>query len=87
MEKKSLLHRLLYKYEYQGEVEKDGKIYKTYKKVYRYPIIKKKIIRAMPTIIIFLILLLVTYILIYLLNLPRLEKRLRSKPNIDAVLS
>jgi hypothetical protein len=42
-ENKTLLERILYKYEYVGYVEKDGNVLKKYKKVKRFPMLGRGI--------------------------------------------
>ncbi len=39
-EKKTFWERMMYKYELIGTVERDGQIFKKYKKVHRYPALK-----------------------------------------------
>jgi hypothetical protein len=41
MRKKPLWERLKYKYQFMGQVEKEGEIYKKYRKVRRFPISQK----------------------------------------------
>lgn len=41
MKPKSLLERFLYKYEYLGQVEKSGQVYKKFKKLRRFKFVKK----------------------------------------------
>ncbi len=41
MSKRSFLERLLYRYEYLGAVEKDGQVYKKFKKTPRIPHLRR----------------------------------------------
>lgn len=41
MEDKNIFEKFFYKRVYLGETEKDGKVYKKFKKVHRFPIVKK----------------------------------------------
>ncbi|HTZ11825.1 MAG TPA: hypothetical protein VMD04_05595 [Candidatus Margulisiibacteriota bacterium] len=41
MRNKPFWEKIKYKYDYIGQVEKDGEVYKKYRKVRRFPITKK----------------------------------------------
>ncbi len=80
-EKRPLIDRILYKYEYLEHVEKDGKVYKKYRKIHR-PIIKK-IIRATPFVVTLLIISVVTFLFIYIMSLPPPQKKIRPRKELD----
>jgi hypothetical protein len=56
MRNNTLWEKIKYRYEYLGQVEKEGEVYKKYKKVRRFPLSKKFI-----TISLYLILILVVF--------------------------
>jgi len=66
---RSLLDRILYKYIYVGQDERDGVIHKKYKKVRRFPALRK-IKAAASYILLAIMLLALAYALIGLMNLP-----------------
>jgi len=63
MKNKPLLERLLYKYQYLEQVEKNGVIYKKYKKVNRLRIFKK----TMHVVFFYLALILIIFTIAYLM--------------------
>ena len=70
MENDSFLKRLLYKYKYLEQIEKDGVVYKKYKKVNRFRALKKNLGRLVFYTIAILLMLALANILLSLINAP-----------------
>ena len=51
---------MLYKYEYQGEAEKDGQVYKKYKRLKRFPDLWKYVLRLVVILVLIGIVAMVT---------------------------
>ena len=64
MSKRSLWDRIFYKYEYIEQIEKNGQIYKKYKKRYRFHFLRQN----WRTIVYFVLFLLTIYILEFFRN-------------------
>jgi hypothetical protein len=56
MRNNTLWEKIKYKYEYLGQVEKEGEVYKKYKKVRRLPVSKKVMTTFLYLILVLIIL-------------------------------
>jgi len=85
MKNNSFLKRLLYKYKYLEQVEKDGVVYKKYKKVDRLRALKENLGRFVFYTIVILLMLALANMLLTLVNAP--PRRRSVKEQLTAPLA
>ena len=80
MKNNSFLKRLLYKYKYLEQVEKDGVIYKKYKKVGRFRALKRNLSKLVFYTIVILLMLALANMLLSLINAPPRRRSVKEQP-------